>query len=97
MSRTAFGAFDPGHLTSENIMCDLFVFRSRGQAVDAGQIDKRDLLIGDLGASGVLLDCDAGEVCDLLPETGQAIEEGGFAGVWRAHKRNGMRSRSVAV
>ena len=52
------------------------------------------LAIGDLGAADVLLDCDAGEVCNLLPETGESIEESRFAGVWRADERDSMRRES---
>jgi hypothetical protein len=78
-------------------MSNAFVLRTRAQAVYAGQINKRDFLIGDLGASSMLLDRHAGKVRDLLPETCQSIEESGFAGVWRAYKRDSVRSRSVAV
>ena len=44
-------------------------------------------------AAEVLLDGDAGEVGDLLAQAGEAVEEGGLAGVGRADDGDDARRR----
>ena len=63
---------------------DASVFRIGIEAVDAGEIDEGEVGAADaVEAADALLDGDAGVVGDFLAEAGEAIEEGGFAGVRR--------------
>ena len=47
-----------------------------------------DAPVRQFGDAGVLLHGDAGEVGDLLAQAGEAIEQGGFAGVGRTDQRH---------
>ncbi len=77
-------ALGAGHFAVQHIDCDFFIFRFRIETVDAGKIDQRNFLARvQTKASGVVLHGDAGEVPDLLAQSGQAIEERGFARVGR--------------
>ena len=54
--------------------------------------------VGQFGDSGVLLHGDAGEIGHLLAQSGEAIEEGGLAGVGRPDQRHRAdRGRAAAV
>ena len=78
-----------GHATSEDFDGDARVFRVSGERVDAGEIDEREVAAADgLHAAGVMLHGDAGIVGDLLAHAGEAVEEGGFAGVRRTDERD---------
>ena len=62
-------------LPLEHIVRHLLVFRSRREAVDAGQVDNGDLAaIGELRHAGVLLHGDAGEIGYLLAQSGEFIK-----------------------
>ena len=60
----------------------VLVGRLRDQAIGAGQVNDLDrATIRQHGASGLLLDRDAGIVGDLLPQSGEGIEQRGLAAV----------------
>ena len=95
------GLGDAGHGAGQDIAGDLFVFRARVQAVDAGQIDQDHFAVVDaamhFGFADALFDGDAGEVGYFLAQAGEAIEERRFAGVRRADDGDDMRcARSFA-
>ena len=77
------------HLSGQDIDRYLFIFGLGSQTVDAGQIDERDLMAFEVAhVSGVVFDGDAGEIADLLPQTGEPVEQGGLAGIGRANDRH---------
>ena len=79
-----------GHFAAEHVDGDAGVFRVGGERVDAGQVDEGEVFAADAGHEAhALLDGDAGEVGDLLAQAGEAVEEGGLAGVGRADEDNG--------
>ena len=51
---------------------------------------------GKFGDAGVLLHRHAGEICDLLPQAGETIEQGGLAGVRRTDQGHRAGSRRLA-
>lgn len=74
----------------QNVHGDAGVFRVGIEAVDAGEIDEDEVAASDAAEfAEVLLDGDAGVVGDLLAQTGEAVEERGFAGVGRADESDG--------
>ena len=73
-------------------MRDLLVLRSWRQAIDARQIDDKHITAGDLGATGVLLNCDTGKIGDFLAESGKPVEKSRFAGIWRPDQGNRVLS-----
>ena len=63
------------HVAVQNVDCDLLVFGFWNEAVDAGQIDQRDLFaVRVANVAGVMLDGDAREIADLLTQLGETIE-----------------------
>ena len=86
------GLRDARHPAHQDVVGDLLVLGARREAVDAGEVDDVELgRVLDLQLAEVLLDGDAGEVRDLLAEPGEAVEEGGLAGVGRADDRHDAR------
>ena len=60
------------------------------ERVDAGEVDEREVRAAEaLHRAGVVLDRDARVVRNLLPHTGQAIEERGLAAVGRPDEGDG--------
>ena len=89
----AVGLGHAGHLAGEDVDGDAGVLGVGGERVDAGQVDEGEVVAADgLHAAGVVLDGDAGVVGDLLAQAGEAVEEGGFAGVWRADEGDGAQA-----
>src|SRR4051812_957350 len=83
------GCSDSGHPSSEDVTGDLLVFGSGAEAVDARQVNQIDFTrTAEARAADVLFDGYTREVCYFLPESGEAVEEGGLAAVGRADKRN---------
>ena len=75
---------NPPRLAFQHIERHPLIFRLRGQAVDPRQVDDVDFAVPlDLRPADPPLHRHAGKVRHLLPETGQAIEKGGFAGIRR--------------
>jgi hypothetical protein len=78
------------HLPGQNIDGHLFVFGLRRQAVDAGEIDQRDLFpVGVAQVAGVMFDGNAGKVADFLAQLGEAVKQRGLAGIGRTDNCNG--------
>ena len=79
------------HQTLQDVVRDALVFGAGFQAVDAGQIDDEDVSPAlDLHAPYALLDRNAREVGYLLAQAGEAVEQGGFAGVRRTYQGHGV-------
>ena len=63
------------HVAVQNVDRNFLVFGLGNEAVDAGQIDQRDLFaVGVANVAGVMLDGDARKIADLLTQLGEAIE-----------------------
>src|SRR5262249_34634418 len=63
------------HLALQNVVSDLLVFGARLEAINAGEIDEKDVAPSfKARASHAVLDCDTGEIGDLLMETSEAIK-----------------------
>ena len=60
-------------------MRDLLVLRPWREAIDARQIDDKHITVGDLCATGVLLNCDTRKIGNFLAESGQPVEKSRFA------------------
>ncbi len=78
------GQLGAGHAAVEHIHRDALILRLGIEAVNAGQVNQVDLVAAlQTIAAGVVLHGDAGEVANLLAQSGQAVEERGFAGIGR--------------
>ncbi len=83
------------HLAGKHIDRYLLIFGFRGETIDTGQVDERNFFpVGVADVAGVMLDGDAGKVANLLAQLGEAIEEGGLAGIGRPD--NGYRAIGAA-
>ena len=72
----------------QNIVRDLFVLGPRIEAVQSGQVDKRNLLaVSKPHSTQPFFDRDAGVVGDLLAQTRQSIEKGWTFRSWEALQR----------
>ncbi len=90
------GALGTWHFTIQDIDSNFFIFRLWIEAVDAGKIDQRNFLARvQTEASRVVLHGDAGKVADLLAQSGQAIEERGFARIGRPHDGHSLINRQA--
>ena len=58
------------HVAAQYIVRDLLVFRPWVQAIDARQIDQKDVLATKLGTAKAFLDCYTGVVSYFLTEPG---------------------------
>jgi hypothetical protein len=78
------GAAELGIGAGEDIGGNAFVVGTGVEAVDAGEIDDKDIAaLLRAGAADVVFDGNAGEVGDLLAEAGEPVEERCLAGVRR--------------
>ena len=88
--QNAVGDGYAGHIAGKHIDCDAGVFGVGGEAVDAGEIDQREVAATDtLHLAGVVFHGHAGVVCDLLAQAGETVEQGRLAAVWRPDERHG--------
>jgi hypothetical protein len=93
----AVGLGHTGHLAGEHVDGNAGIFGVSRERVDAGQIDQGEVAAADrLHAAGVVLHSDARVVGDLLAHAGEAIEEGGLAGVRRTDEGDGAQARPLA-
>ena len=76
----------------QHIDDDHFVWRTRREAIGAGQIDQCPAAAGMMQMADFFLDRDAGIVADALAHAGQRGEERRFAGVGIADQRDGERA-----
>ena len=75
-----------GLLVDDEVARNYLLLRIRAQGVYARQVDHRAVL-HSLYLAGLLFDCDAGEIADVLVRAGQGIEERGLAAVLVSDKR----------
>ncbi len=94
----SIGLGDAGHVAGQDIAGDLFVFRARVQAVDAGQINQHHVVLirsVHLRFADALLHRDAREVGHLLTQARQPIKERRFARIWRTDDRHDVCPRAL--
>ena len=92
--QNAVGLGDARHLAGQHFDRDARVLGVRGERVDSGQVDERQVVAPDgLHSARVVLHGYAGIVGHLLTHPGQSIEKGGLAGVRRADQCDGSKAR----
>src|ERR1700733_10287768 len=80
---------DAGHYALQDVVRHTLVFRLRSQTVYAGQIHQvYQVPVFELRGAGAMLDGDTRKIRDLLPQSGEAIEERRLAGVGRPNDRH---------